>query len=114
MPTQGTYTRSLTVEANFTGWHAELAIIGELNPGTEPVLAEMLQLALDRHPRELVLNMRRVSGIDDTALQMIVDAARQLPDRRPPVILQPSEAVRKLLHATELDTFFPVEEGSQP
>jgi hypothetical protein len=74
-------TPSLTVEVSFTGETAECVICGGLDPASTPVLADMLTLVLDRHPRTLVL---RTSGTDSTdcAAQMIADIIELLPPLR--------------------------------
>ena len=92
-------TPSLTVEVSFIGETAECVIFGGLDSASTPVLAGMLTLVLDKHPRKLVL---RTSGTrpTDRAAQMIADIIKLLPTAARPVILRRSPPVRGLPRQT--------------
>lgn len=57
-----------------------VAVFGELDVATAPILQERLRKCLDRGCKKLVVDLLQVPFLDSTALGVLVDTAKNLQD----------------------------------
>jgi anti-sigma B factor antagonist len=93
-------THLLTLEASFRADVATIAVRGDLDVATAPQLAEMLDLAVGKHPRKIVLDLREVDFLDCFTVNVIVGSAAEIPGRV--TLFHPQPAVRRLLEILDL------------
>jgi anti-anti-sigma factor len=86
-----------------------VAIIGELDLTTRPVLAERLLPILGTKPRRLVLDMAGTDFMDCGSARLIASAGWWLPDGARLVVRRPSRPVRRVLELTGLDAYCEIE-----
>jgi anti-sigma B factor antagonist len=90
---------------------AVVAVAGELDVSTAPVLRERLRSAIAGGARRLVVDLRRVTFIESVGLGVMIGARKQLGagDRSLCVVLDPGQtSIRKVFRVTGLDEVFPV------
>jgi anti-anti-sigma factor len=92
----------MVVEAAVSAGTATIAIRGELDAATTPLLARRLTQILADRPQGLVFDMAGVGFIDCAAVRLIADTGRYLPVGRRPIIRRPSPSVRRMLELTDL------------
>jgi anti-anti-sigma factor len=92
---------SFTVQAAFRGDTSEVTVRGDVDVTTSPQLEEMLALALDKHPRRLVIDLTAVGYLDCSAARVIRRAARALPEGQL-TIRRPGPLAGRLLQLTGL------------
>jgi anti-sigma B factor antagonist len=83
---------------------ARLALHGELDMSSAPMLVRQLEAAESSRPREIVLDLAELSFMDVTGLRTILDAARRA--RRVGgslVIANPTPHIIRLLELTAID-----------
>lgn len=87
--------------AGFSDGATLVAITGDLDLTTVSALAAMLNLALDRRPGRLVLDLSGVPYLDCASSRVIARTAQALPGQQC-VIRNPVPMVRRLLELTDL------------
>ena len=88
----------------------ELSIAGEVDLATCPDLRRALSDAMDAGARELILDMAAVGLIDATGIGVLVSASNRARQAGGGITLRsPSEAVRRVLGAVDLDGVLRVE-----
>lgn len=80
-----------------------VTISGELGLATAPVLSACLERAMACRPLSLAFDLADVGFIDCAAAHVLIEAARTLPGRPPPVLRHPVFAVRRMLSVSGLD-----------
>jgi anti-anti-sigma factor len=81
----------------------ELRLIGEIDMDTSPVLRRRLE----SDPVVTVLDLREVTFIDSTGLNVLINANRNRIDRL--VLRSPGGAVARVLELSGLETLFRIE-----
>jgi anti-anti-sigma factor len=81
----------------------ELRLIGEIDMDTSPVLRRRLE----SDPLVTVLDLREVTFIDSTGLNVLINANRNRIDRL--VLRSPGGAVARVLELSGLETLFRIE-----
>jgi anti-sigma B factor antagonist len=83
---------------------ARLALHGELDMLSAPLLAHELESAARSRPEQIVLDLRDLSFMDVSGLRAILDAARSARrDGRSLVIANPMPHIIRLLELTAID-----------
>lgn len=103
----------VAIDTGFADGTAEVVLRGELDFALAPELSEQLAEVLDRKPNTLIFDMQGVTFIDCGVTAALARTARLLPGGTKPVIRNPSRAVRRLLRASRLDTFFQLDQLPQ-
>ena len=86
------------------GSAAHLALRGELDMLSAPLLARRIQAATRRCPDRIVLDLRDLRFMDVSGLRAILDAARSARrDGRSLVIANPMPHIVRLLELTAID-----------
>ena len=98
------------IDTTFADGTAEVVLRGELDFALGPRLSEQLAEVLSKKPNTLIFDMHGVTFIDCGVTAALARTARLLPGGTKPVIRDPSRAVRRLLGASRLDTFFQLDE----
>lgn len=81
-----------------------LAVSGELDPHTAPILAQHLGEAGEQGSGRVILDLSGVSFVDSSGLRVLIEAQQSLTDsNREFAVRNPSEAVKRLLKITGLD-----------
>ena len=81
-----------------------LAVSGELDPHTAPVLAGHLGEAGKQGSGRVILDLSGVSFVDSSGLRVLIEAQQNLGEAdREFAVRNPSEAVTRLLKITGLD-----------
>ncbi len=84
--------------------HAVIAVSGELDMSTAPDLSDALADVVDRHPRDLTVDLADLAFIDSTGLTVLVRASKQLRDHDATLRLaSPTPSVRRVLEIVGLD-----------
>ena len=91
------------VEAAFRDGIADIAIQGDLDILTAPVLDEMLALALNKQPSAIVLDFSGVEFLDCAAVRVIARVAAARPAHGWLTIRHPNLAARRLLWLTGVE-----------
>ncbi|HEX5295149.1 MAG TPA: STAS domain-containing protein [Streptosporangiaceae bacterium] len=81
-----------------------LAVCGDLDAATMPVLSRCLAQVTAGRPGRLVFDLAQVTFIDCAATRLIASAATLLPAGTRPIIRHPSPAVRRILALTDIAT----------
>jgi anti-anti-sigma factor len=92
------------VSCEETPEHARLALRGELDMSSAPLLTRELEAVESHHPKEILLDLADLSFMDVTGLRTILDAARRA--RRVDssvVIANPLPHIVRLLELTAID-----------
>ena len=110
---------SITADLLRTGFHAAVdrgdatALIrlhGELDLATAPKLSEAVATVLDPRPRSLALDLRELTFVDSTGLNVLVAAHRRAQaDGCAFVVLARRGAVLRAIQVTGMDRLFEVE-----
>jgi anti-sigma B factor antagonist len=80
---------------------------GQLDPLTAPEVQDRLTPLLGRGPQTLVIDLSRVTFMDSTGLDLLLDTKRALENERGfLVLLNPSESVLKVLELTGMSAVF--------
>ena len=93
----------IDIKVSWEDQRASVAIGGELDWATAPVLAERLTEVLAKHPAQVTLNLAKLEFMDCAGVSPIVRARRDLPACCPMVLESPVPRVRKLLTVTGID-----------
>lgn len=103
---EGGRERLLSVSVDREGDAVTVSARGEVDMGTADLLDGELQNAESSDARRIVLDLSRVSFIDSTGLQLLVEAARRS-DREPArlVVVQGFGAVARMLSLTGIGEF---------
>lgn len=92
--------------------HEELLILSpderRLDAQAALPFKEAFQAAVESHPGPIGLDLSRVGFMDSSGLGAVVACFKQLGPGRPLVVINPTEAVRKLLSLTRIDRVLPV------
>jgi anti-anti-sigma factor len=84
--------------------HVRLALRGELDMSSAPMLTRELQEVEAHEPREILLDLTELSFMDVTGLRTILDAARRARRAgRAIVIANPLPHILRLLELTAID-----------
>ncbi len=83
---------------------AALALVGELDPGTAPILqARLLELADDPAVTSVAVDLARITFLDSSGVRAIVTGSEALRARGAPLTLTaPNPNVRRVLEVTGL------------
>lgn len=101
---------SFEVAVSFLGTYPLLAVRGELDSSTAPVLGGFLETMISGGHRLVVLDLAHTSFVDAAALSVIAHAARRAVDANGKLVLRgPSPAVRRLLDIAGLDRILHIE-----
>ncbi len=101
----------ITVQTRVSGTQATVAVAGDLDAASTPVLRERLHSLMADGVERLVLDLRAVTFLESVALGVIIAARRQLGsgDKSLCVVLEPGQtAIRNVFSVTGLDEVFPV------
>jgi anti-sigma B factor antagonist len=82
---------------------ATLVFAGELDLNAVPALTRDLAQALAGQPRQLVLDLTRVTFVDVAAARLLAGATRPEPAAGPPVLRRAGPEARRILALTGLD-----------
>jgi anti-sigma B factor antagonist len=102
------------VNAAFRDGIAEIAVRGDLDIITAPVLAEMIALALEKQPNAIVLDLSGVEFLDCAAAAVIANTAAMRPGGDWLTIRHPNRMVHRLLGLIGLTATVRVELGAAP
>jgi anti-sigma B factor antagonist len=92
------------VSPEYDACAARLAIHGELDMFTAPLLERELRAAARRRPKQIVLDLAGLRFMDVSGLRAILDAARRLRrDGGAMVIANPLPHIVRLLELTAID-----------
>ena len=92
------------VACSHDGSAAQLALRGELDMLSAPLLARDLDEAIRRHPVRIVLDLQDLTFMDVSGLRAILDAARSARrDGGSLVIANPMPHIVRLLELTAID-----------
>jgi anti-sigma B factor antagonist len=93
----------LTVTVDAAATPPVIALAGELDPHTAPLLERAVAQLLAEGSTDLVLDLSRLAFVDSSGLRVLISAQRQLADQGGTLTLHtPSETVRRLLEITGL------------
>jgi anti-sigma B factor antagonist len=82
-------------------------VVGQLDPLTAPEVQDRLTPLLDRGPQTLVVDLSRVTFMDSTGLDLLLDMKKALESERGfLVLLNPSDPVLKVLELTGMSAVF--------
>lgn len=84
-----------------------VAVRGELDMATAPLLRSVLATVGNRLPPRVELDLSGVTFVDAYALAVLHLAVRSTPRSRRLALRDPSPVVRRALHLTGLETAFP-------
>jgi anti-anti-sigma factor len=87
-----------------------VAVVGELNFATAPLLAKGISAALDTSPRDLILDLTETSFLGSAGISIILLARKHLHKHALVVLRHPQPFVRRMLDACQLDTLCVVED----
>ncbi|MEA2974192.1 MAG: anti-sigma factor antagonist [Actinomycetota bacterium] len=90
---------------------ATVAVAGDLDVATAPILREQLQALIADGAQRLIVDLRRVTFIESVALGVIIGTRKQLgwADKSLCVVLDPNQTtIRKVFTVTGLDVVFPI------
>jgi anti-sigma B factor antagonist len=84
--------------------HAQLALRGELDMSSAPLLTRELETVESHHPKEILLDLAELSFMDVTGLRTILDAARRARKVGSHVVIaNPLPHIIRLLELTAID-----------
>jgi anti-sigma B factor antagonist len=84
--------------------HAVVAVYGELDLSTAPVLSQCLAPVIGAHPCDLILDLAGLHFIDSTGLTLIVRASNALKVHQGTLgLAHPTAPVRRVLELVGLD-----------
>lgn len=93
----------LTVTIDASAQPPTIALAGELDPHTAPLLQREIDQILERGSTDLVLDLSALGFVDSSGLRVLISAQSQLADQGGMLTLHaPSETVRRLLEITGL------------
>ena len=108
----GVRPEQFTAEIDLTDDKGTVAVTGEVDVLTAPLLWERLQQAIDTTKGSLVIDLGGVRFIDSMGLGTLVRAHKRLcEDSRTMLIRAPDDRARKLFALTGLDNVFTFETG---
>ena len=94
----------LTSRTTFDQDHAVMAVAGELDMSTAPGLSNAFAEVVDRHPRDVTVDLADLAFIDSTGLTLLVRASKQLREHDATLRLSsPTPPVRRVLEIVGLD-----------
>lgn len=100
----------LRIDVHFEGGVPILALDGELDPHTVPLLQREFDRVVGMGTTQVVFDLDRLRFIDSSGLRVLLLAHRTLSERGGDMVLtRPSEAVSRLLDITGLDAHLKVE-----
>jgi anti-sigma B factor antagonist len=93
----------LTVVVDRGAQPPTIALAGELDPHTAPLLQAEIDGVLDTEGTDLVLDLSELGFVDSSGLRVLISAQHQLAAQGGTLVLRaPSETVRRLLEITGL------------
>jgi len=99
----------LTVDASRVGGRDVLAVAGELDMASAPVLRDAIDSVLAAGESHLILDLSGVGFLDSAGLRVLVTAHRALTDQRGGLrIVCNTERVREVFRISNLDEVFVV------
>lgn len=110
MPDDAPRPSLLDIETH-PGPDAVLALVGELDPGTAPLLqAQLLELAADAAVASVTIDLAGISFLDSSGVRAIVAGSEALRARTGRLVLRsPNPNVQRVLEVTGLDQLVTVE-----
>lgn len=72
---------ALTIEVSSTETCTTLAVVGEVDAATAPLLADAVRTAIDDGPAEIELDCTAMGFIDSSGIRVLIDAWDRLKDR---------------------------------
>ncbi len=100
----------LTVDSAAEPGTVVLALRGELDPHTAPILDDHVGRALDAGASTVVLDLAALSFIDSSGLRSVIAAHKGLAERGGTLVLRaPGPTTQRLLDVTGLDDLLVVE-----
>ena len=108
-PSPARPARRVTITVQAAPAAATVAISGELDLVTMPLLAEQLALLARDGPERLVFDLTGTGFLDCGSARLIAGTARWLPAGRRPVIRHPAPGVRRVFELTGLDACCEIE-----
>ena len=96
------------VDVSVEGKAAVVRLAGELDLYTADAVREALVRALDPAPERVVVDLADVTFIDSTALGVLIEARRRLPDVGRFRLASPGLEVRRALEVSGLDRHFAI------
>jgi anti-anti-sigma factor len=102
----------LVLAAHTEGDDLVIALVGELDPHTAPLLEHEIAdgLADEVSPRRVILDVAELGFMDSSGLRVIIRAHQELEARGAQLVLRsPSETVLRLLEITDLRNHLQVE-----
>jgi anti-sigma B factor antagonist len=88
---------------------ATLRLYGEFDVMISPWVADLISGILATRPRRLLVDVRQVSFVDSTAVNVLVRAAKQARQIETALaVVNPIEAVRLTFNLTGLDHILPI------
>lgn len=72
---------ALAIEVTTTDTCAVLAVTGEVDAATAPLLADAVAAAIDADPQEIELDCAAMSFIDSSGIRVLIDAWDRIKDR---------------------------------
>lgn len=93
----------LTVVVDRLAQPPTIALAGELDPHTAPLLQLEIDRVLEDEGTDLVLDLSQLGFVDSSGLRVLIAAQHQLAEQGGTLVLRtPSETVRRLLEITGL------------
>lgn len=93
----------LTISSSRTDDEVVLALKGELDPHTAPLLQHQVDHAIEAGASSLVLDLAQLGFIDSSGLRVIISAHKEMRSRDGRLVLRsPSPTARRLLDITGL------------
>jgi anti-anti-sigma factor len=104
---------SLAVEVEQQWSVVRVAVFGELDLAGAQRVEDALMRAEQRTPRLLVLDLRGLTFMDSTGLELVLAAhSRSCLAGRELKVLRPPEPAAKVFHLTRVDDFLPIVDDS--
>jgi len=101
---------TLTVDAGASP--PTIALAGELDPHTAPLLEGAIDEVLGREGTDLVLDLSQLGFVDSSGLRVLISAQHRPDEQGGTLVLQsPSETVRRLLEITGLIDHITITDG---
>ena len=102
-PSTTTSLDQLTVVVDRSVEPPSIALTGELDPHTAPLLQAEIDQLLETSGTDLVLDLSELGFVDSSGLRVLISAQHQLAEQGGTLVLRtPSETVRRLLEITGL------------
>lgn len=104
----------LDIDVKNNGSSCLLAVSGEIDVYTSPLLKSRLAQAIDEGCTDLVVDLERVSFIDSSGLGALVSGLRRVKERSGSLrVVCTKENILKVFRITGLDKVFPIVSNPQ-